>query len=90
MLAGPDLLGSDGGCRAGLQACRELGEKGHTVIDRTTLRNSFEFVVVAGARARQLMRGALPRVASDKKPIKVAQIEVVTRKVEKIDDTPTK
>ena len=57
------------------------------MIDRTKLHNSFEFVIVAGARARQLMRGAVPRVVSDSKPIKVAQAEVVTEKVKKIEDT---
>lgn len=57
------------------------------MIDRTKLNNSFEFVIVAGARARQLMRGAVPRVVSNQKPIKVAQAEVVTEKVKKIDET---
>ena len=32
------------------------------MIDRSTLPNSFEFVVTAGARARQLLAGATPRV----------------------------
>ena len=56
------------------------------MIDRTKLTNSFEFVVVAGARARQLMRGAVPRVESDHKPIQVAQTEVITDKVKKIEE----
>ncbi len=55
------------------------------MIDRTKLGNSFEFVVVAGARARQLLRGAVPRVTSDDKPIRVAQVEVSTGKVQKLD-----
>lgn len=59
----------------------------NAVIDRTKLNNSFEFVIIAGARARQLMKGAVPRVVSDQKPIKVAQTEVVTEKVKKIEDT---
>ena len=33
------------------------------MIDRTTLGNSFEFIVTAGARARQLLNGSTPRVA---------------------------
>src|SRR5437667_264833 len=32
------------------------------MIDRSKLPNSFEFVVTAGARARQLMAGSTPRV----------------------------
>ena len=58
------------------------------MIDRTKLNNSFEFVIVAGARARQLMRGAVPRVASDHKPIQVAQTEVIAEKVKKVEDEP--
>ena len=34
------------------------------MIDRSKLSNSFEFVVTAGARARQLLAGSIPRVAS--------------------------
>ena len=32
------------------------------MIDRSKLPNSFEFVVTAGARARQLLAGSTPRV----------------------------
>jgi len=49
--------------------------------------NRFEFVVVASARARQLLRGALPRESGDKK-ITIAQREVLRRKVEKIEPQP--
>ena len=45
--------------------------------------NRFEFVVVAGARARQLLRGAEPREDGDKS-VTIAQREVLRRKVEKI------
>jgi DNA-directed RNA polymerase subunit K/omega len=56
------------------------------MIDRTKLPNSFEFVVTAGARARQLMAGSTPRVAvGDHKKTTVAQQEVVTGAVEKIE-----
>jgi DNA-directed RNA polymerase subunit K/omega len=55
------------------------------VIDRSRLSKSFEFVVTAGARARQLLAGALPRVpAGDHKKTTVAQQEVITRQVEKV------
>ncbi|MBI1875425.1 MAG: DNA-directed RNA polymerase subunit omega [Acidobacteria bacterium] len=47
------------------------------MIDRSKLTNSFEFVVVAGARARQLMRGAQPRVTASTKPVTTAQREVL-------------
>jgi len=47
--------------------------------------NRFEFVVVASARAHQLLRGAVPREAGEKK-VTIAQREVLRRKVEKIDD----
>jgi DNA-directed RNA polymerase subunit K/omega len=56
------------------------------MIDRTRLPNSFEFVVTAGARARQLLAGSTPRVTvGEHKKTTVAQQEVVTRQVEKVD-----
>jgi DNA-directed RNA polymerase subunit K/omega len=56
------------------------------MIDRSKLSNSFEFVVTAGARARQLLAGSTPRVAVGvHKKTTVAQQEVVTKMVEKID-----
>ena len=54
------------------------------VIDRTKT-NAFEFVVVAGARARQLLRGCTPRTSGSEKLIRLAQKEVRERKVEKIE-----
>jgi DNA-directed RNA polymerase subunit K/omega len=41
-------------------------------------------VIVAGARARQLLQGSTPRTAGTDKPIKLAQKEVREGKVEKI------
>ena len=56
------------------------------MIDRSKLPNSFEFVVTAGARARQLLAGSTPRVAAgDHKKTTVAQQEVITKAVEKIE-----
>ena len=56
------------------------------MIDRSKLPNSFEFVVTAGARARQLLAGSVPRVnVGDHKKTTVAQTEVLTRAVEKIE-----
>ena len=56
------------------------------MIDRSKLSNSFEFVVTAGARARQLLTGSTPRVAvGEHKKTTVAQKEVMTKAVEKIE-----
>ena len=59
------------------------------MIDRSKLPNSFEFVVTAGARARQLLAGSTPRVTvGEHKKTTVAQQEVVTKAVEKIELAP--
>ena len=59
------------------------------MIDRSKLPNSFEFVVTAGARARQLLAGSTPRVTvGEHKKTTVAQQEVVTKAVEKIEAAP--
>lgn len=56
------------------------------MIDRSKLSNSFEFVVTAGARARQLLTGSTPRVeVGDHKVTTVALREVATGAVEKIE-----
>jgi DNA-directed RNA polymerase subunit K/omega len=47
--------------------------------------NRFEFVVLAGLRARQLLAGALPRESGEKK-ITIAQREVLRHKVERIPE----
>jgi DNA-directed RNA polymerase subunit K/omega len=49
--------------------------------------NKFEYVVVAGARARQLLKGCTPRVDPQIKPARTAMKEVKQRKVEKVDAT---
>ncbi len=67
----------------GQAACS--GKKGAVVIDRSKLDNPFVFVVVAGARARQLMKGAVARVpVGSGKPIVVAQHEVLAGLVSRI------
>jgi DNA-directed RNA polymerase subunit K/omega len=48
----------------------------------------FEFVVLAGLRAAQLMRGCLPRVEGGHKHIVTAQLEVATGKVGRADLLP--
>lgn len=57
------------------------------MIDKSKLSNTFEFVVTAGARARQLLNGSVPRVdVQDHKKTTIAQQEVLTRAVEKVPD----
>ena len=56
------------------------------MIDRSKLANSFEFIVTAGARARQLLAGSVPRVTvGEHKKTTVAQAEVLTGAVEKVE-----
>jgi DNA-directed RNA polymerase omega subunit len=54
-------------------------------VERAPKTNRFEFVVVAGQRARQLLKGAEPRENGEKK-VTIAQREVLRRKVEKIEE----
>ncbi len=58
-------------------------------LDRSNVASRFEFVVTAGARARQLLNGSVPRVdVGTHKKTTVAQQEVLTRAVEKIEAAP--
>jgi DNA-directed RNA polymerase omega subunit len=58
------------------------------MIDRSKLPNTFEFVVTAGARARQLLAGSVPRVeVGEHKKTTVATREVLTGVVEKLPMT---
>ncbi len=52
--------------------------------DRNKTPNAFEFVIVAGARARQLLRGCTPRTTGSEKLVRIAQKEVREGKVEKV------
>ena len=54
------------------------------MVDRTKVPNAFEFVIVAGARARQLLRGCTPKTSGSGKPVRIAQKEVREGKVEKV------
>lgn len=48
--------------------------------------NRFEFVVTAGARARQLLNGSVPRVeVGEHKKTTIARQEVLTKAVQKIE-----
>jgi DNA-directed RNA polymerase subunit K/omega len=54
------------------------------MVDRADVPNAFEFIVVAGARARQLLRGCTPRTTGSDKAVRLAQKEVEEGKVEKV------
>jgi DNA-directed RNA polymerase omega subunit len=54
-------------------------------VERAPKENRFEFVVLAGKRARQLLNGAVPREEGNKK-IAIAQKEILRRKVVKIEE----
>lgn len=47
--------------------------------------NTFEFVTVAGARARQLLAGCTPKVESADTAVKIAQREVREGAVRKLE-----
>ncbi len=49
--------------------------------------NKFEFVTLAGARARQLLAGSTPKVEGTDKIVKIAQREVREGKVERVSLT---
>ena len=53
------------------------------MIDRSQ-QNAFEFVILAGARAKQLMRGCTPRTTGSEKLVKLAQKEVKEGKIERL------
>ena len=55
------------------------------VAERSEIRNAFEFVTVAGARARQLLAGCTPRSEGSLKPARLAQQEVREGKVRKLE-----
>ena len=54
-------------------------------MERAPKENRFEFVALASARARQLLKGALPRESGEKK-VTIAQREILRRKVQKIEE----
>lgn len=54
-------------------------------MERAPKENRFEFVALASARARQLLRGATPREAGERKVV-IAQREILRRKVEKLSE----
>lgn len=55
------------------------------VNDKAVTGNAFEFVTLAGARARQLLRGCTPRTEGSNKPARLAQKEVREGKIQKVE-----
>jgi DNA-directed RNA polymerase subunit K/omega len=55
------------------------------VNDRAVTGNAFEFVTVAGARARQLLRGCTPKSDGSNKPARLAQKEVREGKIRRVE-----
>ncbi len=58
------------------------------MVHRTDVPNAFEFVIVAGARARQLLQGCTPRTTGSDKLVRLAQKEVREGKVQKQPSEP--
>ena len=58
------------------------------VNDRAQTGNAFEFVTMAGARARQLLRGCTPRTDGSEKPARLAALEVKQGHVRKLPIQP--
>ena len=48
------------------------------------VKNKFELVVMAGARARQLLRGCTPRTEGPEKPARLAALEIKQGHVRKV------
>ena len=58
------------------------------MIHRPAELSVFEFVIMSGLRAAQLMRGCIPRVEATHKVITTAQMEVATGKVVRAPNAP--
>ena len=48
--------------------------------------NKFEFVILAGARAKQLQAGCVPKVEGSEKNARLAMKEVREKKIERVPD----
>ena len=55
--------------------------------DSVEIKNKFELVVLAGERARQLLRGCTPRTHGPEKPARLATLEVKQGHVRKVEKT---
>jgi DNA-directed RNA polymerase subunit K/omega len=55
--------------------------------EKVAVKNKFELVVMAGARARQLLRGCTPRTEGPVKPARLAALEIKQGHVRKVVDS---
>ena len=55
--------------------------------EKIAVKNKFELVVMAGARARQLLRGCTPRTEGPLKPARLAALEIKQGHVRKVVDS---
>ena len=53
--------------------------------EKTDVKNKFELVVMAGARAHQLLRGCTPRIEGSGKPARLATQEIKQGRVKKVE-----
>ena len=53
--------------------------------DKPQVKNPFELVVLAGARARQLLDGCTPRTQGSDKPARLAALEVKQGHVSRLE-----
>ena len=58
------------------------------MIHRPAELSVFEFVILSGLRAAQLMRGCIPRVEGSHKVIMTAQMEIAAGKVVRAPNAP--
>ena len=54
-------------------------------VENSVVKNKFELVVLAGARARQLLKGCTPRTEGSEKPARLAALEIKQGHVRKVD-----
>ena len=52
--------------------------------ENVEVKNKFELVIMAGARARQLLRGCTPRTEGPEKPARLAALEIKQGHVRKV------
>ena len=57
------------------------------MVNKSEVKNPFELVVLAGARARQLLRGCTPRTEGSEKPARLAALEVKQGHVRRLQVT---
>lgn len=53
--------------------------------EKAEIKNKFELVVMAGARAHQLLRGCTPKAEGPAKPARLATLEVKHGHVRKLE-----